>query len=225
MLGLGGSLSPPSLLLPRDPVTPRRLCVRGAFTAATRESIQICVCGRCVCCWYFQCLTVSQWRLAFGSNFLPSVCVREAEREEKTSPSKEVRQQTPPPIHSEWHHPRRSHSQQQQLTHTDTRNEKGEQCTGNTQRRSPPAAGAAAGASLFTRQHTPSNPNTQSNRRDAREHDRPLQSPRAVTSHFTVLPSGAPAPQPPQTHITQHRKRILRLTDPQREIHVGTCSC
>ncbi|ESS55625.1 hypothetical protein TCDM_12890 [Trypanosoma cruzi Dm28c] len=49
MLGLRGSLSLPSLLLPLDPVTPRRLCVRGAFTAATRESIQICVCGQCVC--------------------------------------------------------------------------------------------------------------------------------------------------------------------------------
>ncbi|RNC36442.1 exo-alpha-sialidase [Trypanosoma cruzi] len=39
MLGLCGSLSPPSLLLPLDPVTRRRLCVRGAFTAATRESM------------------------------------------------------------------------------------------------------------------------------------------------------------------------------------------
>ncbi|EKG01114.1 hypothetical protein TCSYLVIO_007904 [Trypanosoma cruzi] len=48
MLGLCGSLSLPSLLLPRDPVTRRRLYVRGAFTAATRESIQICVWAVCV---------------------------------------------------------------------------------------------------------------------------------------------------------------------------------
>ncbi|ESS60541.1 hypothetical protein TCDM_11926 [Trypanosoma cruzi Dm28c] len=44
MLGFCGSLSLPSLLLPLDPVTRRRLCVRGAITAAARESIQICVC-------------------------------------------------------------------------------------------------------------------------------------------------------------------------------------
>ncbi|KAF5221317.1 hypothetical protein ECC02_005559 [Trypanosoma cruzi] len=89
MLGLCGSLSLPSLLLPLDPVPRRRLCVRGAITAATRESIEICVCGRCVCCcWSFQCLRISQWRLAFSRNFLPSVCVREAEREEKTSQAK-----------------------------------------------------------------------------------------------------------------------------------------
>ncbi|RNC36921.1 exo-alpha-sialidase, partial [Trypanosoma cruzi] len=49
ILGLRGSLSLPSLLLQPDPVTPRRLCVRGAFTAATRESIQICVCVGGVC--------------------------------------------------------------------------------------------------------------------------------------------------------------------------------
>ncbi|ESS55954.1 hypothetical protein TCDM_12545 [Trypanosoma cruzi Dm28c] len=85
MLGLCRSLSLPSLLLPLDPVTRRRLCVRGAITAATRESIQICVCGRCVCCWSFQCPAISQWRLAFSRNFLPSVCVREVEREQKTS--------------------------------------------------------------------------------------------------------------------------------------------
>ncbi|KAF5220464.1 hypothetical protein ECC02_006532 [Trypanosoma cruzi] len=48
MLGLCGSLSLPSLLLPVDPVTRRRLCVRVAFTAATRESIQICVWTVCV---------------------------------------------------------------------------------------------------------------------------------------------------------------------------------
>ncbi|EKF98361.1 hypothetical protein TCSYLVIO_010740, partial [Trypanosoma cruzi] len=48
MLGLCRSLSPPSLILPLDPVTRRRLCVRGAMTAATRESIQICVCAVCV---------------------------------------------------------------------------------------------------------------------------------------------------------------------------------
>ncbi|ESS61934.1 hypothetical protein TCDM_10442 [Trypanosoma cruzi Dm28c] len=48
MLGLCGSLSLPSLLLSLDPVTRRRLCVRGACTAATRESIQICVCAVCV---------------------------------------------------------------------------------------------------------------------------------------------------------------------------------
>ncbi|RNC49529.1 exo-alpha-sialidase [Trypanosoma cruzi] len=45
MLGLCGSLSLPSLLLPLDPVTRRRLCVRGAFTAATRESICVCLGG------------------------------------------------------------------------------------------------------------------------------------------------------------------------------------
>ncbi|ESS55252.1 hypothetical protein TCDM_13291 [Trypanosoma cruzi Dm28c] len=97
MLGLCRSLSLPSLLLPLDPVTPRRLCVQGAFTAATRESIQICVCGRCVCCWSFQCLAISQWRLAL--DFLPSVCVHEAEKREN-KPSKEVRQRAPPPIHT-----------------------------------------------------------------------------------------------------------------------------
>ncbi|RNE98736.1 hypothetical protein TcG_12446, partial [Trypanosoma cruzi] len=48
MLGLCGSLSLPSLLLPLDPVTRRRLSVRGAFTAETSESIQICVGGVCV---------------------------------------------------------------------------------------------------------------------------------------------------------------------------------
>ncbi|ESS56901.1 hypothetical protein TCDM_12455 [Trypanosoma cruzi Dm28c] len=66
-------------------------------------------------------------------------------------------------IHSEWHHhPRRSHSQQQQLTHTDTRNEKEEQCTGNTQRLpTATAAGVTAGALLFvTLQHKPSSTHT-----------------------------------------------------------------
>ncbi|EKF27002.1 hypothetical protein MOQ_009285 [Trypanosoma cruzi marinkellei] len=45
MLGLCCSLSLPSLLPPLDPVTRRRLCVRGALTAATRESIEIRVVG------------------------------------------------------------------------------------------------------------------------------------------------------------------------------------
>ncbi|EKF26329.1 hypothetical protein MOQ_009982 [Trypanosoma cruzi marinkellei] len=49
MLGLCRSLSPPSLLLPLDPVTQRRLCVRGAFTAATRECIEIYICVWAVC--------------------------------------------------------------------------------------------------------------------------------------------------------------------------------
>ncbi|EKG00883.1 hypothetical protein TCSYLVIO_008152, partial [Trypanosoma cruzi] len=73
MLGLCGSLSPPSLLLPLHPVTPRRLCVRGAITVATRESIQMCACGRCVCCWSFQS---AQW--LFAPVFLTSVsaCAR-----------------------------------------------------------------------------------------------------------------------------------------------------
>ncbi|KAF5216464.1 hypothetical protein ECC02_010773 [Trypanosoma cruzi] len=57
MLGLCGSLSLPSLFLPPDPVPPRRLCVRGAFNAATIESIQICV---RLCCWSFQSLRISQ---------------------------------------------------------------------------------------------------------------------------------------------------------------------
>ncbi|ESS58976.1 hypothetical protein TCDM_12322 [Trypanosoma cruzi Dm28c] len=75
MLGLCGSLSPPSLLLPLDPVTPRRLCVRGAFTAAaTRESIQICVGGRCVCCCSFSAFE-SHSSVSRLFAFLPSVCL------------------------------------------------------------------------------------------------------------------------------------------------------
>ncbi|ESS62827.1 hypothetical protein TCDM_09486 [Trypanosoma cruzi Dm28c] len=78
-------------------------------------------------------------------------------------------------IHSEWHyHPRRSHSQQQQLTHTDTRKEKEEQCTGNT-RRLPPAAGVTAGVTFVTLQHTASNNNKHINQRDAKQHNRPSQ--------------------------------------------------
>ncbi|EKG06190.1 hypothetical protein TCSYLVIO_002714, partial [Trypanosoma cruzi] len=83
MLGLCRSLSPPSLLLPRDPVTRRRLCVRGAITAATHESIQICV--------WAVCAVVPFRALQFHSSdprlfaFFPSVSVfkrrREAQRQ------------------------------------------------------------------------------------------------------------------------------------------------
>ncbi|ESS62483.1 hypothetical protein TCDM_09849 [Trypanosoma cruzi Dm28c] len=102
-------------------------------------------------------------------------------------------------IQREWHHhPRRSHSQQQQLTHTDTRNEKEEKCTGNTQRLPPIAAGVTAGVSLFTtRQHTPSNTHTQNNQRDAKGHGRSFQSPRAASSRFTVLSSSSHHPARP----------------------------
>ncbi|ESS60354.1 hypothetical protein TCDM_12129 [Trypanosoma cruzi Dm28c] len=119
-------------------------------------------------------------------------------------------------IHSEWHyHPRRSHSQQQ-LTHTDTRNETEEQCTGNTQRL-PPATGVTAGVLFVTRQRTPSNteqrPHTkqqQTGCKAAKPHFAAIK--RCHRSFYYFLP--AHAPQPPQAHITPHRRKI-----PRRQIH------
>ncbi|ESS55591.1 hypothetical protein TCDM_12927 [Trypanosoma cruzi Dm28c] len=216
MLGLRGSLSPPSLLLPLDPVTRRRLCVRGASTAATRENIQICVCGRCVCCWSFQCLTISQWRLVLVINFFP-LCVGKREKLRKRSTTVNTAS-----VHSEWqhhHHPRRSHPQQQ-LTHADTRNEKEDQCTGNTQRRSSPAAaGATPGTSLFvTRQHTLNNALTKRKTSKIKKHSRPSRHTRAAASRFTLVSSNAPAHRPAQPENPPSAYE-------QREEHVKPCSC
>ncbi|RNC32332.1 hypothetical protein TcCL_Unassigned05067 [Trypanosoma cruzi] len=63
-----------------------------------------------------------------------------------------------------------------------------EQCTGNTQRLTPAAAGVTAGVSLFTRQHTPSDTHTQNNRQNAKGYNRPLQSPRAAASRLIRVP-------------------------------------
>ncbi|ESS55932.1 hypothetical protein TCDM_12566 [Trypanosoma cruzi Dm28c] len=89
-------------------------------------------------------------------------------------------------IHSEWHHhPRRSHSQQQQLTHTDTRNETEEQCTGNTQRLPPPAAAGVTASALFvTRQHTPSNTHTQKTTGGTQKTQMPLAKPTRCHESF-----------------------------------------
>ncbi|RNC42840.1 exo-alpha-sialidase [Trypanosoma cruzi] len=109
-------------------------------------------------------------------------------------------------IHSErHHHPRRSHSQQQKLTHTDTRNEKEEQCTGNTQRL-PPPAGVTAGVLSVTRQHTPSNAHTQINQREAKERNRPSQHRHAAARRLILVPPSHPL----LAHITPHIRGILR---------------
>ncbi|ESS58873.1 hypothetical protein TCDM_12349 [Trypanosoma cruzi Dm28c] len=78
-------------------------------------------------------------------------------------------------MHSEWHHhPRRTHSQQQQLTHTDTRKETEEQCTGNTQRLPPAAAGATAGVLFLTRRHTPSSAHAKTQPAECKKAQPPL---------------------------------------------------
>ncbi|RNC32182.1 exo-alpha-sialidase [Trypanosoma cruzi] len=96
-----------------------------------------------------------------------------------------------------------------------------EQCTGNTQRRSPPeeAAGATAGALLFvTRQQTLNNVHTQSNQREAKGHSRTSQHSCAAASHLATVSSNAHA-----HHSTQPENPSS--TKPRRERHVGRYSC
>ncbi|RNC52488.1 exo-alpha-sialidase [Trypanosoma cruzi] len=85
--------------------------------------------------------------------------------------------------------------------HTEQETEK--QCTGNTQRRSPPAAaGVTAGASLFAaRHHTTKKAHTQIDWRNAKEHDRPPQ-------HRRLQPVVLQLP-PKNSEITPHSRRIL----------------
>ncbi|KAF5224557.1 hypothetical protein ECC02_002195 [Trypanosoma cruzi] len=93
MLGLFGSLSLPSLLLPPDPVTRRRLCVRGAFNAATIESIQICVWAVCVLLVLSES---SNFTVAISAQF-PSVSLCSTSGKDNDSGREAVQQQYKPP--------------------------------------------------------------------------------------------------------------------------------
>ncbi|RNC52519.1 hypothetical protein TcCL_ESM10234 [Trypanosoma cruzi] len=94
-------------------------------------------------------------------------------------------------------------------TPTERQGECVEECAENT--------ATAIVAPSVTRQHTPSNTNTQNSRRDAREHDSPFQSPRAAA---IVLLFSLPA-RPP-TPIAPHSRRIpiCRWTAKETHRHV-----